>query len=51
VLPETVIAKTATGSAKTRADSARRAGDTLEYDRAIPFKPGPGKELPPVKPR
>lgn len=58
-LPETLPARQrpAPASRRTsvapRRDSAgakRSAADTLEYDRAIPYKPDPRNELPVVRP-
>ncbi|HYD52590.1 MAG TPA: hypothetical protein VEA99_08185 [Gemmatimonadaceae bacterium] len=55
-LPETVAAKAGAPAsavrrpAPTSAAAARRAGDTLEYDRAIEYKPNPARELPAAKP-
>ena len=55
-LPETVAAKTGAPSSAVRRTAAQRAtriraaADTLEYDRAIEYKPRPGTELPAAKP-
>lgn len=58
-LPETVEARRSPtptpprvggGQRRDSAGTKRSAADTLEYDRAIPYKPDPRNELPVVRP-